>query len=155
MKKQTSCLAQNLITLRQKFKYSQEYVANQIGVSRQTVTKWESGETLPDIVNCDALASLYHVDLDNLIHFDQYQEKMSIPPKGKHLFGVVKVGERGQIVLPKKARDIFHIKTGDLLVVLGNETPGEAGIALLREDEILKKFNFLNTILSQKEEEIE
>ena len=52
MKKQTSCLAQNLITLRQKFKYSQEYVANQIGVSRQTVTKWESGETLPDIVNC-------------------------------------------------------------------------------------------------------
>ena len=154
MKKQTSCLAQNLITLRQKFKYSQEYVANQIGVSRQTVTKWESGETLPDIVNCDALACLYHVDLDNLIHFDQYQEKMSIP-KGKHLFGVVKVGERGQIVLPKKARDIFHIKTGDLLVVLGNETPGEAGIALLREDEILKKLNFLNTILSQKEEEIE
>lgn len=80
---------------------------------------------------------------------------MSIPPKGKHLFGVVKVGERGQIVLPKKARDIFHIKTGDLLVVLGNETPGEAGIALLREDEILKNLNFLNTILSQKEEEME
>lgn len=46
MKKQTSCLAQNLITLRQKFKYSQEYVANQIGVSRQTVTKWESGGSL-------------------------------------------------------------------------------------------------------------
>ena len=39
--------------------------------------------------------------------------------KDKHFFGTVKVGERGQIVIPKEARDIFDIKPGDNLVVFG------------------------------------
>ena len=59
------------------------------------------------------------------------------------LFGTVKVGERGQIVLPKKARDIFHIKPGDLLVVLGDEDPERAGIALVHGDSFLKSMEFL------------
>ena len=48
----------------------------------------------------------------------------------------VKVGERGQIVLPKKARDLFQIKQGDLLVVLGDENPERAGIALVPGDTV-------------------
>ena len=53
---------------------------------------------------------------------------MEIPVKGKgkHMFGSVKVGERGQIVIPKEARDIFGIKAGDILFVLGDETRGIA-----------------------------
>lgn len=51
-------------------------------------------------------------------------------PKGKHLFGVVKVGEKGQIVIPKDARAIFKIKPGDNLVVLGDE---EKGLAIMTE----------------------
>lgn len=47
-------------------------------------------------------------------------------PKGKHIFGVVKVGERGQIVIPKRAREIFHIRPGDELLVLGDEAQGLA-----------------------------
>ena len=39
--------------------------------------------------------------------------------KDKHFFGTVKVGERGQIVIPKEARDTFDIKAGDSMVVFG------------------------------------
>ncbi len=45
-------------------------------------------------------------------------------PKGKHLFGTVKVGEKGQIVIPKEARDLFGIKPGDTLLVLGDDATG-------------------------------
>lgn len=51
---------------------------------------------------------------------------MKKPPKGRHLFGTVTVGERGQIVIPKKARDIFGIEPGDKLLVLGDEAQGLA-----------------------------
>ena len=47
----------------------------------------------------------------------------------KHLFGVCKVGEKGQIVIPKEARKIFNIKTGDSLVLLGDE---KKGLALIK-----------------------
>ncbi len=58
---------------------------------------------------------------------------MIAPRKGntKHLFGSVKVGERGQIVIPKEAREIFQIKQGDILLVLGDV---ERGIALVKAD---------------------
>ena len=90
MKKQSNLIFQNLSALRQYHKYSQEEVAEKVGVSRQAVAKWESGETVPDILNCNALAELYDVSLDSLIHYDQEKEHMPIPPKGKHLFGTVK-----------------------------------------------------------------
>ena len=46
--------------------------------------------------------------------------------KGQHIFGTVKVGEKGQIVIPKEARRIFGIKPGDTLLVLGDEAQGLA-----------------------------
>ena len=52
-------------------------------------------------------------------------------PKGKHIFGTVKVGERGQIVIPKEARELFDIRPGDTLLVLGDE---EQGIAVVKSD---------------------
>ena len=127
MKKQLNLISQNLTALRQYHKYSQEEGAEKVGVTRQAVARWEAGKTVPDILNCDALAELYDVSVDALIHHDQEKSHMPIPPKGKHLFGTVRVGDRGQIVLPKKARDLFQIKSGDLLVVLGDEHPGSAG----------------------------
>ena len=134
MKMQKNNIAHNLTTLRQLNKYTQEDVAEQIGVSRQAVAKWESGESMPDIVNCDALAQLYNVELDDLVHHDQEQTGFHVPPKGKHIFGTVCVGERGQIVLPKQARDVFKIKPGDRLVVLGDESLEHPGIALIKEE---------------------
>ncbi|HUK39050.1 MAG TPA: AbrB/MazE/SpoVT family DNA-binding domain-containing protein [Methanomicrobiales archaeon] len=56
--------------------------------------------------------------------------------KTKHIFGSVKVGERGQIVIPKEAREIFGIEPGDLLLVLGDL---ERGLALVKA-EALQEF---------------
>ncbi len=56
-------------------------------------------------------------------------------PKGKHVFGMVTVGEKGQIVIPKKARDVFDIKPGDSLLVLGDE---QQGIAIVKNNVFLK-----------------
>ncbi len=49
---------------------SQEEVAEKLGVSRQTISKWELNETLPDIRQSKRLSNLYHVTLDELIEFD-------------------------------------------------------------------------------------
>lgn len=54
-----------------------------------------------------------------------------IQSKGKHLFGTVKVGEKGQIVIPRDARKIFDINPGDTLMVLGDE---KKGIAILKNE---------------------
>ena len=58
---------------------------------------------------------------------------MSLPPApvGKHLWGTITIGSKGQIVIPKKARDTFNLKEGDRLVVLGDENEG---IALVKAE---------------------
>lgn len=50
---------------------------------------------------------------------------MKKAPKGKYAW-TVKVGEKGQIVIPKEAREIFHIKPGDTLILLGDQKRGIA-----------------------------
>lgn len=45
-------------------------------------------------------------------------------PNGKHIFGTAKVGEKGQIVIPKEARNLFGINAGDTLLILGDEKTG-------------------------------
>lgn len=51
---------------------------------------------------------------------------MKKPPEGKYAWTVT-VGEKGQIVIPKQARDLFDIKPGDTLILLGDV---ERGIAI-------------------------
>ena len=57
--------------------------------------------------------------------------------KGKYIFGVVKVGDRGQIVIPKDARDLYGIKAGDSLLVLGDKK----GMAILKTEVFQDKIN--------------
>lgn len=57
--------------------------------------------------------------------------------QGKYIFGVVKVGERGQIVIPKEAREIYGIKAGDSLLVLGDKK----GMAVLKTEIFQDKIN--------------
>ena len=45
-------------------------------------------------------------------------------PRGRHVFGTVKVGERGQIVITKEASELFGIRPGDTLLILGSEDSG-------------------------------
>lgn len=66
-------------------------------------------------------------------------------PDGKYIFGTVKVGEKGQIVIPKQAREVFNIKPGDTLLLLGDEAQG---IAVVKND-LFKQFAY--DILSAQE----
>ena len=112
----------NLVTLRKLKNMTQEDIAEKIGVSRQSVAKWETGETVPDLDKCKILAEIFEVSLDDLANYESEDSMgMALPPKGKHLFGMVTVGDKGQIVIPAKARKIFEISPGDQLVVLGDE----------------------------------
>lgn len=130
-----SMINMNLKSLRKTRRYTQEEVAERIGVSRQAVAKWENGETVPDINNCAALSELYGVTLDDLVNYTDDKQGVGIHPKGKHIFGTVKVGDRGQIVIPKEAREIFGISPGDSLLVLGDEVQG---IAIVKQEVYLQ-----------------
>ena len=63
-------LGGSLFQARKRSGLSQEEVAEKLGVSRQTISKWELNETLPDIRQSKHLANLYHVTMDELIDFD-------------------------------------------------------------------------------------
>ena len=63
-------LGSSLYHARKKSGLSQENVAEKLGVSRQTISKWETGETLPDFRQSKGLAVLYHMTLDQLIEYD-------------------------------------------------------------------------------------
>lgn len=127
----TEVLRKNLVYLRRVHRMSLEEVAEAAGVSRQAVSKWESGETVPDLLNCNTLAELYRVSLDDMLHQDGTETGVAVGPKGKHIFGTTRLGERGQVVIPKAARDLLDLKAGDLLMVLGDENPGSRGVALV------------------------
>ena len=124
-----------MLQFRKLHNLTQEDVAEKVGVSRQAVAKWESGETMPDLEKSRLLAETFGVSLDDLANFEPDKNlNVSVPPKGKHLFGVVTIGEKGQIVIPAKARKIFNLKAGDQLVVLGDETQG---LALMKTEGFL------------------
>ncbi len=127
-------IAENILATRLSVHMTQEQLAEAAGVSRQTVAKWESGATAPDLEHAAAIAEAFGTTLDTLVSFDCDSTGIGAPPRGRHLFGNVKVGERGQIVIPKEARDLFGIKPGDKLVVLGEEGQG---LALCKESDFM------------------
>ena len=112
--------------------YTQKQLSELLGISDKTISKWECGETVSDIEKCDRLASFYGIRLDDLIHYAEKigNTKLAPPPEGKFLWGTVKLGNRGQIVIPKEARDKYGLQEGSRLVVLGDEE----GIALVQAE---------------------
>lgn len=63
-------MKKNNLQTRKKVGLSQEAVAEKLGVSRQTISKWETDETVPDIYQAKKLAKLYNLSLNELIEFD-------------------------------------------------------------------------------------
>lgn len=125
----------NLVELRKYNNMSQEELAERIGVTRQTLSKYETGESLPDIEKCSAIANVLGTTMDDLVNHEKDENLgLGVPPRGKYMFGMVKVGDKGQIVIPAKARKIFNIKPGDNLVILGDEG---SGIGILKEEDLL------------------
>ncbi len=122
-------LKDNLVMLRNIHGYSQEEIAGKIHISRQAYAKWERGTTIPDIEKCSLLAEVYGTTVDGLIKTETAEGIGAIPPppKGKNIWGSVTVNDRGQIVIPKGAREKFKLTGGQRLIVLGDED----GIALV------------------------
>ncbi len=122
-------LKDNLVMLRNIHGFSQEELAEKINISRQAYAKWERGDTIPDVEKCSRLAAIYGVSIDSLIKTEQAEGIGAIPPapKGKNIWGAVAINERGQIVIPKAARDRFALSGGQRLIVLSDEE----GIALI------------------------
>ena len=125
----------NLVQMRKLRRLTQEDIAEKVGVTRQAVAKWEAGETVPDLDKCKMLAEILGVSLEDIANYEPDKNLgLGVPPKGKHLFGVVTVGDKGQIVIPAKARKLFDISPGDQMVILGDETQG---LALIKSENFL------------------
>lgn len=133
-------LKENLTMLRNMHGYSQEQIAEKIGISRQAYAKWESGATVPDIEKCSLLAKEYGTTIDSLVSTTSIEGIGVLPPApmGKNIWGSVTVNDRGQIVIPKEARELFDITAGTRLIV-GSDERGIALIPAKTFEEIVNK----------------
>ncbi len=141
-------ISTNLKNLRKRYDYTQEQLAEKLNVSRQVIAKWEKGESLPDIQLCSQLAELFDVALDDLVNYSSKEVGVDVPPRGKHMFGIVTVSERGQIVIPKKAREVFNIQSGAQLIIVGDD---ERGLGIVPQH-YMKKF-FQQAFLEEEDDE--
>ena len=103
-----------LIKLRKYHNYTQEDLAEKINVSRQTISKWELGQTLPDIYNCQELCKIYNISLDELLQND------NIAPNDKFMFGYCKIDNDKKLHLYKDIildpKDINYVYYEDTYV---------------------------------------
>lgn len=132
-------LKDNLVMLRNVHGLSQEAIAEKIGISRQAYAKWETGATVPDVEKCALLAEAYGTTVDSLIRTEPVEGIGAIPPspKGKNIWGSVAINDRGQIVIPKGARELFGLTGGQRLIVLTDEH----GIALIPDEAFMASMN--------------
>ena len=136
-------VGENIIFLRKRNGMTQEALSERINVSRQTVAKWERGESEPDCSSLMRLSTLFNVTIDALVgNVDEDQKIVGVAPKGKYFFGMVKIGEDGSIVLPQKALEIFNLSIGSELAVLGDE---DRGFALVPKKQISDMFSLVDS----------
>ncbi len=145
-------LKDNLVMLRNLHGFSQEAISEKIGISRQAYAKWESGATVPDIEKCSLLAKVYGTTVDSLIKTETIDGKENIPPapKGKNIWGSVTINERGQLVIPKAAREIFGLTGGQRLIVLSDDKEGIALVPAEMFEERMKKAMELSSFKSEE-----
>ena len=144
-------LKDNLVILRNANGFSQEEIAEKIGISRQAYAKWETGATVPDIEKCKRLADTYGTKIDSLIETTTIDGEKTIlpPPKGKNIWGSVTINERGQLIIPKAVREMFKLSGGQRLIVLTDENDG---IALVPAEVFEEKMKNVMEYASMKNE---
>lgn len=121
------CLSDNLKLLRQKNGYSMETLAEKIAVSRQTIAKWESGETCPDVLNTMKIAKLYNVSLDELASMPMRElYSCAFENREGKACGILDVTDEGSITLPGTVREMFDINPGDKVLLLADVNQGIA-----------------------------
>ncbi len=103
---------------------TQEELAEKMNVSRQTVAKWEAGDSIPDIAKCSVLASIFNLYLDDIADmFIDRDDERSMHPKNQYFLGISKIENR-TVVLPENAMKMYGFKEGDVLLILGNSSQG-------------------------------
>lgn len=142
-------LRDNLLMLRSIHGYSQEQIAEKIGISRQAYAKWESGATVPDVEKCARLARVYGTTVDALLRTEEVGDGRVLPPapKGKNIWGTVTLNERGQVVIPKAARDHFGLAAGQRLILLSDD---DEGFALVPAEAFERKLDLVERVLSSE-----
>jgi len=121
------CIADNLKLLRYRSGYTLEAIAEIISVSRQSVAKWESGDSVPDIVNCVKLASLYKISLDELVN-----KPLTAAVSGEfstgcgRICGVLEISGEGCVRLPDSVMELFDLQPGGKVLLLADQRQGLA-----------------------------
>lgn len=122
------CISDNLKMLRQRYGYTLEAVAEIISVSRQAVAKWETGESIPDLINSAKLSALFKVTLDELV-LNPMTEAVSAEFKlhaNDHVMGMLTISENGQIRLPETVMKLFDLQIGGNVLLLADQKQGIA-----------------------------
>ena len=131
-----------LRNLRMSKRMTQEELAEKLNVSRQTIAKWENGETVPDMIKCSELARIFELQIEDIAHvFLDGDDQQNYRPKDKYVFGVSRIVQN-KIIIPDEAMKVFGLENNDELIVLGDI---KQGIALLPKKEYQE---FINTIMS-------
>ena len=124
------CIADNLKLLRYQNGYTLEAIAEIISVSRQSVAKWEGGDSVPDIVNCVKLASLYKISLDELVNRPlRNVMDNDFPTESDRVCGVLEVSQEQTIRIPDPVMELFDLRCGGKVLLLADK---KQGIALVK-----------------------
>lgn len=121
------CISDNLKFLRYRNGYTLEAIAEIISVSRQSVAKWESGDSVPDVINCVKLASLYKISLDELVNSPlKNVVAENFATDGSRICGVLELSPDSTIRVPDVVKQAFNIHCGDKLLLLADKNQGIA-----------------------------
>ncbi len=122
-------MSEGLKQLRNMMKMTQEELAEKMNVSRQTVAKWENGESIPDVAKCNELSKIFNISLDDMASFFiKNENERTFHPKNKFFFGTC-VLDNCKIELPKTALHQFNLQDGDELLLIGDTAQGLALIS--------------------------
>ena len=114
-------------------RYSREELASVLGVSRQCLTNWERGVSIPNIEEVAQIAKVFQMSLDDLVKNKVCPEN---GPREHEFWGTVRVKNGGEIKIPRKMLDHLDIRWGDELLIV---TDVERGIELLPKNILWEK----------------
>ena len=121
------CIADNLKLLRYKNDYTLEALAEIISVSRQSVAKWEAGDSVPDIINCVKLASLYKITLDELVNRPLNDAVNGVfSEDGSRICGVLEISQENTLRIPDSVMELFQLQPGGKVLLLADRKQGMA-----------------------------
>ena len=135
-------MSEGLKQLRNMMRMTQEELAEKMNVSRQTVAKWENGESIPDVVKCSELSKIFNLSLDDIASFFiKKGEDSRRNQKNKFFFGTCVI-HSNKIALPESALKQFDLNNGDELLLVGDTAQGLALVSKTFASQVLNSSIF-------------